>query len=130
MQMQLAEIVRLIAELSKPPEERRLPETLLQGSEEDSRKHAISEDVNTLDLYFSATSDIDKHLDGKINVLSSAPDDDEDDNMSNRSEEVFDMGSEKEAGIPAEDDEEMEDEEIDYNKLDRGRGFLIQGCQY
>ena len=58
------------------------------------------------------------------------PDDDEDDNMSNRSEEVFDMGSEKEAGIPGEDEEEMEDEEIDYNKLDRGRVFLIQGCQY
>ena len=72
MQMQLAEIVRLIAELSKPPEERLLPETLLQGSKDDSRKHPISEDVNTLDCYFSATSDIDKDLDGKINVLSSA----------------------------------------------------------
>jgi hypothetical protein len=30
----------------------------------------------------------------------------------------------KEAGIPA------EEEEIDYNKLDRERGFSIQGCQY
>jgi hypothetical protein len=54
--IQLAQIIRLLAELSKPVKERYLPESLLQGLEDLQSWNKKLGNINTLDRYFGSVS--------------------------------------------------------------------------
>ena len=112
--MQLAQILRLVAELSKLPSERNLPKGLLEGLEELKWLDECAAQHNTLDLYFeslakrSGQAGVRVHpdnLDGGVDLtdISEGLDQEKFDDMADDSVEAITALEEVGSDIPRED---------------------------